>query len=208
MFGFRAAVLGLAAATLIAAPAAAQVFVASPGGGTLRFGNNFTLGSSFTVGSNPVSVTSLGVWDSNNDGLTFAKPVGIWDSANTLVATATIPAGTTGTLVGEFRYMSITPIVLSANASYTIGAFYASSDSDLLHDHTGGLAPTMSSDFTNYTARFDNATGFSDPTGGTSGPAYVGPSFQYTVVPEPSSLLLGVVGACMLWSCRRRRRPN
>ncbi len=207
MFGFRTAMLGLAASTLFAAPAAAQVFVASPGGGTLRVGNNFTLGSSFTVGSIPVSVFSLGVWDSNADGLAVAKPVGLWNSTGTLLASATVPAGTTGTLVGEFRYTSITPIVLSANTSYTVGAFYASSDTDQLHDHTGGAAPTMSSDFTNYVARFDNATGFSDPTGGASGPAYVGPSFQYAVVPEPSSLLLGLGGAGMLWVCWRRR-PN
>jgi hypothetical protein len=208
MPSFRTSLLSLAASALLASPATAQTFVVSPGTGTLRTGSNFTLGSSFTVGNTPVSVFSLGVWDSNSDGLAFAKPVGLWDSIGNLVASANVPAGTSGTLVGEFRYTPITPVILSANTSYTVGAFYATSDTDQLHDHIGGTNPTMSSDFNTYAARFDSATGFSDPTGGASGPAYVGPSFQYaTVVPEPTSLLLAATGAALL-TLRRRRKSG
>jgi hypothetical protein len=182
----------------------------------LRTGDNFTLGSSFTVGANPVLVTSLGVWDSNIDGLASSKQVGIWTlagSAGTLVTSAIVPSGTAGTLVGEFRYTPVTPIVLSANTAYTVGVFYPTGDPDQLHDHspiTGGSGePSMSGDFNSFSARFSATTGsFVEPIGGTAGFAYVGGNFQYTVVPEPGSLVLGLGGIAMVWVGRRSRpRP-
>jgi len=178
--------LVLLGAVLLASQGLAATFVVAPDSGSLRTGDGFTLGSSFTVGSSNALVTSLGAWDNGSDGLNFAKPVAIWDSSGNMIASATVGSGTAGTLVGEFRYASIPPVTLTAGQQYTVGVYYSATDPDQLHDHTG--APTMSSDFTGYVATFtgSNTVGsISKPTGGTTGAAYIGPSFQY-VVPEPT----------------------
>src|SRR5258708_6441475 len=117
----RGRYLALAAAAGLFSLAAARTaqasdpLVISAGTGTLRTGDGFTLGTRFTVGAKDASVSALGVWDGANsggsigDGLVFSKAVAIWDSSGTMVASATVPSGTAGFLVGEFRYIAISP---------------------------------------------------------------------------------------------------
>ena len=113
--------------------------------------------------------------------------------------------GTTDT--NHFSYASITPITLLAGQSYTIGAFYSASNTAHLLDHDG--TPGTSADFNTYIARFSNTTGsLTDPTGGTSGAAYIGPNMLYTV-PEPATLLLLSGGLALVagrLGLRMRRR--
>src|SRR5215831_16763268 len=45
-----------------------------------------------------ITVSALGVYDSQSNGLDFAIPVGLYDSSCTLLASATIPAGTDAVL--------------------------------------------------------------------------------------------------------------
>jgi hypothetical protein len=191
------------AALVLASPVFAGELVVAPDSGSLRTGDGFTLGTAFTVGSSSAKVTSLGAWDNGSDGLSFAKPVAIWDSGGTMIASATVPAGTAGTLVGEFRYTSITPVTLTAGQQYTAGVYYSAADTDSLHDHTG--TPTMSSDFTGYVAVFtgSNTVGsISRPTGGATGAEYIGPSFQYAV-PEPASIGTMLLAGSLLVLRRR-----
>lgn len=98
-------------------------------GGTTGGGANFTLGWSFSLSSS-ILVTDLGVWDSANDfgspvgdGLSESHLVSIWTSSGILVTSATVPAGTSGTLVDDFRYLSIAPTLL-VTGDYVIGAYY------------------------------------------------------------------------------------
>src|SRR5579871_6817262 len=87
------------AAVVPAAPA--QVLISNPGTASLRTGDGFTLGVSFNVGATSEVVTALGVWVGSNT-LAAGIPVGIWDgSTNLMIASATVPAGTSATL-GQF----------------------------------------------------------------------------------------------------------
>ena len=76
----------------------------------------FTLGWTFTV-DGTIVVSQLGLFDSRQNGLVEAHDIGIWDEVGTLVATATIGAGTSGDLIDNFRYVAIAPVTLEEGAT-------------------------------------------------------------------------------------------
>jgi len=84
--------------------------------------------------SSTLTVDGLGVWDEAPSGLTNGHTVGLWTGAGTLLAYASVA---TGTLVdststdGEWRFETISPVVLSPG-SYVIGGTYLTSDPDLV----------------------------------------------------------------------------
>jgi hypothetical protein len=83
----------------------------------------FTIGTTFTTGSDPVDVSKLGYVDRDHDGLLASHEVGIWQGG-TLVVSATVPAETAGELIGDFRYVTLSAAVtLTANTTYTVGAY-------------------------------------------------------------------------------------
>src|SRR5438477_9431965 len=43
---------------------------------------------------------------------------GIWDNAGNLIVKATVSAGSSGTLTGNFRYVAVSPTVLPAGGNY------------------------------------------------------------------------------------------
>jgi len=77
-----------------------------------------------------ITVSALGVYDSSNgegpvtlgDGLSHSIPVGLFDSSCTQLASVTIPAGTTATLIADYRYVGIAPLVLDAGKTFRIAA--------------------------------------------------------------------------------------
>ena len=86
------------------------------------------IGWKFTLGSQDIKVDQLGVYDHNQDGLQVAHLVAIYDYlTQTAVVTATVPAGTLGTLSGLFRYTSIPSTKLTANTNYIIAASWPAS---------------------------------------------------------------------------------
>jgi len=102
------------------------------------FGNwNGTVGILFKVGETPLRVTSLGLWDGPNDsggegdGLELATEVGLWQNSVTLLASVSIGTVGAGSLVDGSNayclYESLTtPVILSANTEYRVGARYTS----------------------------------------------------------------------------------
>lgn len=78
-----------------------------------------TVGWEFTPSSD-VWVGELGFFDMDLDGLNRAHEIGIWDDSEQLLVSATV--GTLGTLSGEYRYVSVQPILLQAGESFVIGA--------------------------------------------------------------------------------------
>ena len=182
---------------IVGGPVSASSLVIAAGSGGIRTGDGFTLGTRFFVGNQDETVSALGVWDGPNgagsigDGLQASKPVAIWDGGGNVIASGIVPAGTSGVLVGEFRYVAISPVILLANQQYTMGAYYASGDPDSLRDQGGG--PVLSGDFNSYAGVYSTSAGagsISEPTNAVS-PTYVGPSFLYggSCVTPPSDVI-------------------
>lgn len=101
--------------------------IAQPAVTSISGGNNFVFNNeSFTVGyefstNQIITVSDLGFYDQNADGLVTSHPVGLFNICEQLLTSGTVPSGTGGTLQGEFRYTSVTPVVLEPG-TYRIGA--------------------------------------------------------------------------------------
>ena len=159
-----------------------------------------THGWRFDVNSS-VTVTHLGVWDRNADGLSESHQVGIWDSTGTLLTSATVLSGTTAPLDsnGLFRLVDIPDIVLAPAARYRVGALYILNSGDNLARDATTLTVDPSISYGAY--QFANGSSLTFPTISNSfiTNGLWGPSFE--VVPEPSTLVL--LGAVLLAAALR-----
>jgi hypothetical protein len=83
----------------------------------------FTTGYTFRV-DRPIQVTDLGLFDLGGDGINHATDIGIWHAdSGDLIVTETLPASESGTspLIGQFRYVGISPTLLEPG-EYAMGA--------------------------------------------------------------------------------------
>lgn len=156
---------------------------------------DFTWGWSFSL-ANPVTVTDLGVWDGNNttrlgpggDGLLEAHSITIWTTAGVQVAQATVPIGTAGVLLNDFRYISLlSPTSLPAG-NYVIGA-YSQNSADSFALLTSGM--TTAPGVTYIADRQQSGIGMPITSSGVNG--FFGPNFRFTsAVPDeaPTWMLL------------------
>ncbi len=87
-------------------------------------GQSANVGWSFSVGAQDQEIEALGIYDDGVDGMADAHAVGIWTSSGTLLAQATVPSGTAGTLVGSYRYTAIPPLTLTAGQTYVVGTYF------------------------------------------------------------------------------------
>ena len=181
-----AAVLGLAW------DAEAAVIITSQSGGTqlgqsCGSGGN-TAGWKFTVGGADLQATALGEYDRDGDGLGMSVEVGVWDSSGTLLGMVTVPSGTGPTLIGSFRYQTLTtPIALLSGQTYTIGSRCTGMGSS--YEPLDGPTVTFASDFTAAGGRYNNgamSTTFSEPTMSLGGTIFLGPNLEYGLLPTPT----------------------
>jgi hypothetical protein len=185
----------------------------------------FVMGWQFSVKpAASVIVSALGYYDFNLDGLTQAHTVGIYDSVGTLLVSAVVPTGTGGTLLNQYRYISITPFTLAAGGAYTIEATNTGTgDRWAFGDGTEtGLAVNS-----NITKAATNAAVFANNGGATlvytttkpnspTGYSFLGgPNFQIsgTVpsgVPEPgaAAIIIGITTTGAVLTMRRRKVRN
>ena len=98
--------------------------------GTTRNDTYIAAGFEFFAPAGGTTINALGFWDANGTGLLKAHTVSIFQydpgfdpSGYALVATATIPAGTVGTLVNGYRWVGIPTTVLPNNGQG--GGYYA-----------------------------------------------------------------------------------
>lgn len=169
----------------------------------------FTLGSTFTANVN-ISVTAIGIFDDNLDGLADRYVAGIFDSSGNFLGGTTISSGTVDPLTNQFRYASMTPVSLSAGNTYEVGALYLDGNDPLIFP---GSATGFSTDSNITFIKSSYAVGSSlaAPLSSASGdPAYFGPNFKFTTsaVPEPGSIALGLMlaGSSLGLVVRRRNR--
>lgn len=165
----------------------------NPSGGVFH-GEGFVLtdGYQFTVGSAPLSLLSLGVYDWSGSGLVNSHQVGLWDADGNLLSTTTITAGPS---TNGFCYSSVTPVLLEAGQSYIMGATYVNLDVDKIgtsirYDNIPPVYnPAIFYDVCRYgisdaDLTFPVNSEFSYVLG------YFGPNAEIVVVPEPSTSLL------------------
>ncbi|MBC7784951.1 MAG: PEP-CTERM sorting domain-containing protein [Burkholderiales bacterium] len=173
--------------------------------GSFNYGWTFSLAQSENVGG-------LGVWDFGGNGLTDSHPVGIWNSGGSLVATTTVPSGTSADFVASgsggsgFRFADLSSSVALAAGSYTVAAYFPTGSDQVAGGVTAGNLTSMSG-LTYGQSRQGAAGGLALPGTRVVGDeiAFFGGNFR-TVVPEPTSLgLLGAGAAILL---RRRKHSS
>ena len=202
----------LHAATFFSVIGTPDASVPNPAGNRAAFGG--TVGNVFSVGQSDVRVTSLGMEDAGFDGLASSHEVGIWDESGSLIANVTVPAGVEGTLIQAWRFAPLSSsVVLSAGATYRIGAHVGGGDlwTDTFDGNPGG------DNFPDFEASSDIS--FLSPSNGFSVGDFANPindgtlfdgrwvpaNAGYTVIPEPVSSLLAILGLAGLTFCRRNR---
>jgi hypothetical protein len=187
---------------------AAAINMTSPG---LEYGSGlFTLGFEFTV-DEALEVTSLGYYDSGEDGLPNPAEVAVWlATGGAPLVSAVVPGGTGGELESFFRYVDIAPLLLNPGTNYVIGGFLRDGTASSLFTGqfgTGTIDPRVDIVLDRYSP-FDSAFGFPTSTDSTQG-AWLGANFRTepSEVPEPGTLIL-LGGGLATLAARRRRRSS
>lgn len=172
----------------------------------------FTLGFQFRVHSD-ITVTSLGVFDYFGDGFTTPHRIGIWTlDGGEPIATATVAAGPAGSLFGQFRYVDVPGISLSAGNDYIIGAsdLYGA-DNDI---YAGSVPVQMFSmppelSFQGF-REAGEAPGLVFPNVHFEplSPTTFGANFQFVTIPEPSTLGSLGCGSLLFVFAKRFARKN
>ena len=139
---------------------------------------------------------------------------------------ATLNAGD-GELVGRFRYIDVTPVVLNPGELYSVTGFHPGGGLDKIgfSGYPNGFAVDSSLSYLGYGSNFrsqlfpvdyfasqldnyrfiENGVEFTDSFSFSPGLSlYLGPNFQFSTVPEPSSFIV-MLGFCSFLVTNRRR---
>jgi hypothetical protein len=150
----------------------------------------FTLGWEFST-NNAINVNALGFFDDSQDGLAESHAVGLWNSAGNLLAEATVVSG--DPLVDQWRYSDVTPVSLAAGEDYFVGALFTSGADPVVFPGFGASVTTTA--YINYLgATYASGGSLSSPTLPDSSPGFFGPNISATLVREPSTWAMMVLG--------------
>ena len=193
-------IVAVAAVVLVTASSlatAGTIAIGAVSGDAATAGGDQLYGWIFST-SAAVNVTALGVYDTGDPGLSISHDVGIYrQSDQSLVGSATVPAGVSGFLDSGFRFTTLgTSIGLSADTYVIVMTMPAfSADSQLIHVSSFSTASPIA--WIDSAIGTSSALAFPNPAGnGQFGPGLFGPNFIFEAasVPEPGSALLLVAG--------------
>jgi hypothetical protein len=228
----RKMLLGLAVCGLLLggvgqASAGIQAYSTANTTGNQAFGGN--LGDDFNV-NQAITITQLGAFDSGQDGFVGTINVGLFQrlpggNPNTdvtgVLLTSTTLTGTSGTLMGNYRFAALsTPITLQPGFYSVVAVGFSGSDLNgnenisgftVTTNDGGGLISFVG------TGRFDGNSVLDYPAQSSANQGFpgltphpfAGGSFEFqTAIPEPTSLTLTVVGILGLAGYTWRRRKQ
>ncbi|MEI9960420.1 MAG: PEP-CTERM sorting domain-containing protein [Limisphaerales bacterium] len=164
-------------------------------------------------------VNYLGYYDKDGDGLANSHTISLWDNSagNTLLATATVPAGTAAPLINGYRWVQLPSTVgLTYNNWYIIDAQVDNVDTwgDFITDDAGAGQITWSSQYANLQSgyefsragRYDSV----EPPANSAGSDAIYPAanlgYNLVPIPEPTTLALLGMGTAVAWGIVRRRK--
>jgi hypothetical protein len=200
---------------LAATPIIADTIAFTPTGGSASAGwtARLELGARFSV-SSPLAVTGLGYYDFGSDGFLNPHAVTLWDDVGNMIASATVSSlsqveGDTFA-GGAFRFAPI--VVTLETGIYRLSGRLESYDfiDPVLFDNSSpGDAPLTASGIT-YLGRvvgpdWSGAEAFPSVIIDNNATNWFGPNLLVTPVPEPSLLLLALLGVSTALCFRQRR---
>ena len=197
--------IGAGGLTLLAVGSAHAdiIFATNPNGFWAVAGVPLVVGTPFTVGASPVSITSLGFVDQSGSGLLTAHEVRIYSFSQALLAGVVVPSGATADAYHDgTRWMALsTPIALAPNASYMLAATVTPLGDKVNLARLGQVTinPYLALSGTGYVFQFPGSLAYPTIEVGT-GEYIFGGNMVLTAVPEPSQwaamgiTLLGLAG--------------
>ena len=178
------------------------VFATNPGGWVGGVSGDAIIGTPFTVGATPVSISALGYFDLTGFGLSYAHQVGIYDLGRNLLGSVTVPTGPDVAYHDGTRWVGLaTTVALSANTGYMLAfTMQAGGDNALVSlPSSVTIDPRFALAGTGRT--FENVNSLVFPVYPSSDGYYAfGGNMECAAVPEPSQwaamgvTLLGLAG--------------
>ena len=166
--------------------------------------SDLSLGTQFTVGALPVTVSSLGVYDEGQDGLLVAHDVGIYRvSDQSFIGGTTIPSGQTADLSGVWRFVDVS-FTLEASETYMLVSQWDMSQDQNCYNGTYQSTSLASVQIPSDYYAFSSTLTY--PSNDAASVTYTLHNAVINVVPEPSTLSLLAIGSGVLLIAGWRRR--
>ena len=194
--------VSLSLTVLIAAAGQVQAEVAFTLSSPNAFRNNiYAFAHVFTVGEQDLTVNALGAFDANGDGFVTSGgiPVGIFRESDQSLLTSTNVVSS-DPLAGNFRFGDISALTLTAGEQYRVVAVNGDDEYNIDNDFSTSSFIT----FDAYGFVESNSLIFFNQT--ISGPPKLRMGNLDFAVPEPSTLLLSLIGLALLPLWRRNLR--